>query len=417
MFGVAPDPFLDDGAEILPEFAVAVGVLGTGFQLGQHAVGQRPADAGQHRRRLQHFAADVQRQILGIHHALDETKPFRQQLGICRDEHPPHMQAHMRFAIAVEQIERARTRNKQQGVEFHLALGAPVQRRPGFVERMAQMPIQLGVGFLLHFRFRLAPQSGAFVGRNILAVTRNGHRQRNVVRPFADDGLQPVGVEIFLRVRFQMQYDGSAGVFALPRRQRVFAAAVARPGPGVRAVGPAGGDLHPVGDHERTLKTYAELADQGRAFVGLGPLEAGGESARARAGDGAEVLREVIAAHADAIILDRQRAGRAVRNHADFGVRRGGNRGVGERFEAPAVGRVGGVGDKLAQENLALGVERVDDQVEQAPNFRAEAVTLKRGRRLGVGHGGSSNCRDCGDICRRRQEINTLYPTPGDVRV
>ena len=106
MFGVAPDAFLQDRAEIVPEFCVARGILGTGFQLGQHAVGYGAADAGQHRRGLQHFAAYVQRQVLGIHHAHHEAQELGQDLGVAGDEHAAHVQAHVAVAVIVQRIER-----------------------------------------------------------------------------------------------------------------------------------------------------------------------------------------------------------------------------------------------------------------------------------------------------------------------
>jgi hypothetical protein len=40
----------------------------------------------QRRRRLQHLAGDVERQVVGIDHAVDEAQPVRQQLGLVGDE-------------------------------------------------------------------------------------------------------------------------------------------------------------------------------------------------------------------------------------------------------------------------------------------------------------------------------------------
>ena len=53
-------------------------------------------------------------------------------------------------------------------------------------------------------------------------------------------------------------------------------------------------------------------------------------------------------------------------------------RRVGQRLEAPAVHRVGGIGHQLAQEDLAVGIERVDDEVQQAPDLGAEFMPLHR---------------------------------------
>ena len=158
----------------------------------------------------------------------------------------------------------------------------------------------------------------------------------------------------------------------------VVAAAVRGPEPGLVGAGPAGGDLHPVGHHEGGVEADAELADQGGAFLGAGALEIGGEGAGAGFGYSAQVLGQLVPRHADAVIGDGERPGGLVRGDADAGFAGQGQSRVGERLEAAAIGRVGGVGDQLAQEDLALGVEGMDDQIEQAANLGAEVVAFHR---------------------------------------
>ena len=87
------------------------------------------------------------------------------------------------------------------------------------------------------------------------------------------------------------------------------ALAVGRPAPGLVAAGAAGDHLDLVGDHERRIEADAELADQGGAFAGLVRLEPLHEGLGAGARDGAERLDHLVAAHADAVVLDRERAG------------------------------------------------------------------------------------------------------------
>jgi hypothetical protein len=83
---------------------------------------------------------------------------------------------------------------------------------------------------------------------------------------------------------------------------------------------------------------------------------------RARAGlrDRAEVLHQLVARHADAGVADRDRLGVLVGRDANrqlgLGVQ---HLLVGEHLELHAVQRVRGVRDQLAQEDLAVGVERV----------------------------------------------------------
>ena len=51
-------------------------------------------------------------------------------------------------------------------------------------------------------------------------------------------------------------------------------------------------------------------------------------------------------------------------------------RRVGQRLEAAAVDGVGGVGDEFAEEDLAVGVERMDDEIEQSPDLGAEFMAF-----------------------------------------
>ena len=85
---------------------------------------------------------------------------------------------------------------------------------------------------------------------------------------------------------------------------------------------------------------------------------------------------EVVVGHADAVVLDGEGAGGLVGGDADGGGVGWGEGGVGEGEEAAAVGGVGGVGDELAEEDLAFGVEGVDDEVEQAADFGVEGVAF-----------------------------------------
>ena len=144
--------------------------------------------------------------------------------------------------------------------------------------------------------------------------------------------------------------------------------------------------LHFGGDDERAVEADAELADQGAVglLVAGEPVE---ELLGAGLGDGAEIGDHFVAAHADAVVGDRDRAGVLVEVDDDAEVRVvGDQRFVGERLEAQPVDGVGGVRDELAQEDVPVGVQGVDHQLEELLGFGLEAAgfLLRRG---GVGGG------------------------------
>ncbi|MNI94270.1 hypothetical protein D3C73_1523450 [compost metagenome] len=56
---------------------------------------------------------------------------------------------------------------------------------------------------------------------------------------------------------------------------------------------------------------------------------------------------------------------------------------LGQGFEAQLVGGVGGIGDQLAEEDLLVGVQRVDHQLQQLLDFGLEAKGFGLGR---LGH-------------------------------
>src|SRR5215472_2418042 len=88
-----------------------------------------------------------------------------------------------------------------------------MQRGPGCVEQMAKMAIEFVIGLFGDVAARLPPERGAFVGRLILAVARDGYWQRDVVGPFAHNRFEPVRLEVFISVCLDMQHDiGARGL-------------------------------------------------------------------------------------------------------------------------------------------------------------------------------------------------------------
>ena len=110
------------------------------------------------------------------------------------------------------------------------------------------------------------------------------------------------------------------------------------------------------------MAVEAALRERLAAFGLLQILQ---ELARARPGNGAEVLCQLGLGHANAVVPNRQRAGRCVRDDADLQ-----DLSVVQQSwlfqccETSLVERVGGVRNQLAQEDLLVAVQGVDHQIE-----------------------------------------------------
>ncbi len=206
-----------------------------------------------------------------------------------------------------------------------------------------------------------------------------------MVRVLADDRAQPRPVEQVVLALAQVQRDLGAAVGLLRHFDGELAAAVRLPAHAlVRLLARAAGEhRHLVGDDERRVEADAELADQVRVLLLVaGQLRE--ELARAGLGDRAEVGDHLVAAHADAVVRDAQRSRRRVVVDADLQLEIAlEQRFVVQRLEAQLVAGVGGVGDQLPQEDLAVRVQRVDHQLQQLSDLGLEAQGLAVGARGG----------------------------------
>ena len=180
-----------------------------------------------------------------------------------------------------------------------------------------------------------------------------------------DESLREVLVVIDLvGVLAQMQDDVRAALLAGGLADVVALDAVAFPLEGLVAAVCLRDDGDLVGDHERRVEADAELADDidFLELIGIRTLE----FERARMGDGAEVLVELVLGHANAIVTDGERAGILV--NGDLNAQVAAHDGavfVLERGEVELIERIRCVGDKLTQEDFAIGVDGVNHQVEQ----------------------------------------------------
>ena len=179
-------------------------------------------------------------------------------------------------------------------------------------------------------------------------------------------------------VVLQVHDDVGAVLGALGRLDVVAVDAVGFPGPGLVASDGAGDDAHLLAHHKGGVEADAELADDVHigevvealrlaglgigSGLGLGGLELEGIGM----GDGAQVLVQFVLGHTDAVVGHGDRALVGGKAHRDGQVVAAhSHRRVGQAAEVQLVHRVGRVGDKLAQEDLAIGVDGVDHEVEQ----------------------------------------------------
>jgi len=187
-----------------------------------------------------------------------------------------------------------------------------------------------------------------------------------------DDLADALGVEILLLALAQVQHDAGAA----RRRARILgdgegAAAVGGPQPALVLAGAPGRDLDLLGHHEGGVEADAELADEvGALGLVLQLLHEGGG---ARACDGAEVVDQLLAVHADAVVGDGERLGGRVGLQADLEAAVVTQQAaLGERRVAQPVAGVGGVGDQLPEEDLLFRIERVGDDIEEPADLSLE---------------------------------------------
>ena len=215
-----------------------------------------------------------------------------------------------------------------------------------------------------------------------LLFLRHPHRHGNVVGVAPHHRAQTKAVRELAGVVLEVQGHARAPGRRLHALDGELFLAVGLPARRLLLSGAPRQHVHFLGDDERTVEADPELADQ-RAVLALIAGQLREELLGAGLGDGAEVLDDFGAAHADAVVLDRHRRRILVELHEDVEVGIvGDQRIVLQRLEAQPVDGVGGIGDQLAQKNLPVRVQGVDHQLEQLAGFRLEAEGLG-----GFGHG------------------------------
>ncbi|MGY4348180.1 hypothetical protein ACVWXM_004647 [Bradyrhizobium sp. GM7.3] len=256
-----------------------------------------------------------------------------------------------------------------------------MQRHRGIVEGGGDLLIGLLVVFRRELGFRALPQRARRIDLTRFAPFRHElDGEEDVVGISADDTFDLVSFEIFLRIVLEMQDDLGAALHAARillagTRDLEARAARGRPGPDVALAGAAAHHDDLVGYHEGGIEADAELADQAETILGL--LELRYEGLGARAGDGAEVVDQLLPLHANAIVGDRKRSGRLVRNDPDLErVAFAQQRRIRDGLIAQLVAGVRGIGDELAQEDIGLGIDGMHHQVQKLGNLGLEGLRM-----------------------------------------
>ena len=137
-----------------------------------------------------------------------------------------------------------------------------------------------------------------------------------------------------------------------------------------------------IGDEVGTVEAHPELTDERQILaVALG-LELREKRLGPRPRHRSQIAHQLVVRHPRAAVL--QREGSLLLVGDDGNLQRdvaGQERRIGEGAEAQPVQRVRRVGDELAQEDLFVAVERVDDQVKHLRDVGLEGVRLGHGAR------------------------------------
>ncbi|RMS43886.1 hypothetical protein ALP66_05703 [Pseudomonas amygdali pv. photiniae] len=381
--------FLEDLAEVFPEPLVLLGfVFRQLLQHVQHALGQRRLHRVDDRVLLQDFAGNVQRQVIGVDHALDEAHVQRQErLGLIHDEDALHIELQAARCFALIQIKRSTRRHVQQRSVFQLAFNlvmAPAQR---VLVVVRDMLVELLILLILHLGARTGPEgAGAVDGfplqrRCLLAFGCRSllfgqlDRQGDMVGVFFDDVTQTVAVSEFLFTVFQVQNNTGATISLVDGGN--FELAFALGGP-VHAfirwrAGTTAEHFDLIGNDECRIETHAELTDQVRVLL-LVARQVFHEISGAGLGDGPKMGDHIFTAHTDAVVFKGNGLRVLVEAHADLQLGAAFQQlRLGQRFKTQFVDRVRRVRDQFAKENFLVGIQRMDHEVQQLLYLGLEA--------------------------------------------
>jgi hypothetical protein len=138
----------------------------------------------------------------------------------------------------------------------------------------------------------------------------------------ANNALERETLRIKNGVLHQVQDDSSASIWGIRKRNRchrVGALAVGGPLPRILGTSAAGDHVNFVRHHESGIETNTELTNQGRTrAVTLARLDLLQKSPSSRMSDGPKCVDQLVAIHADAIVLNSERFFIGIDGKRDF---------------------------------------------------------------------------------------------------
>ena len=356
---------------------------------------------------LQKLPGDIQAQVRRVYHAPDEAEILRQQLLAVVHDHDPcgvELQARLKV-LGIVQI-RHLGGDEQQGLIGHRPLGGHGDDALGrshlakallikfvvlLLGDLALFPLPQGhhavEGLPLIHRLILGLIVGA-VGLFHRVGQEHFNGEADVVGVFFHQALNGPVLQIatelpgLLTVLFDVHDDVRA--YGVPLRLgngvALRAGGLPLPGLGLAVFLRHHGDV--VGHHEGRVKAHAELADDvGVRVLALLPAEL----IAAAGGDNAQVVLQLVRAHADAVVADGEGPG--------ILVHRNGNGKVApvqphlivcQGQIAELVNGIRGVGNDLPQEDLLMGVDGVHHQIQQPLGLGLELLFAHEKRSLRV---------------------------------
>ena len=421
--GVLVDAELDVLAELLVELLVVVLVRGDVLEELDGLLDDVLLDDLEDLVLLEGLAGDVQREVLAVDDAAEEREPLGADvLAVVHDEDAADVELDVvALLVRLEHVEGRALRRVEDGAELELALDAEVLDgevvlpvvADGLVERgvllwgdllrvarpdglalvehveleadvldllgllllLGLLGDLLNLGLLVGGLLLLLGLLGlGFVVRH-LALGRLLDLELDVVGDelgvLLDEVLDAALLEVLELVLLEEERDdGPAldrGVRAGGDREGAAGGAL----PDVRLVVVVlGRDADALGDEVGGVEPDTELADHAEVSAGLEGLH---EVLGAAARDRSEVVDEVSLGHAETGVDDGEGLLGLVRDELDVQRWVGCERvGVREGLVADLVERIGRVAHELAEEDLLVAVERVDDQGHQLIDFSLE---------------------------------------------
>ena len=366
-----------------------------GFQLGFDLLLDVPGDDGQLAVVLEHFTADVQGQVLTVHHAADETEMLGQQVfAVVHDQHAAAVQLQAPLVILGIEIVGRLAGDIQQRLKGDVALHVVVDGAQGLIVVEELVPVE---GLVLFFRdVLLVPLPdghhgvqglhlgvGLVLGRFIfltlgVLVLRLLHGTglgdfhldgvADVIGILPDQAadfvfFQILGVFFVFGIGFQGHDDVRSGSVLFRFLNGIAVRPIRDPLPCLVLAVLLGDNGDGGSHHKGGIETDTELTDDIDVLVLLHGLL---EAQRAGLGDGTEILDHFVLRHTDAVIGNGQGAvfGVAGDGDGEF-IPVDAHLVVGQRRIGQLIDGIGGVGDDLPKENLLVGINGVNHQVKK----------------------------------------------------